>query len=101
MCIKALRSANAGGHALALLDTVRAPCVQAQQAQRACSSLLQAALSPANCFSLLALGHAQRLRGLERRARSVAETAFVQAMALDRAGFIALPEQVPPILALL
>ena len=68
---------------------------QALQAQRACAGLLMAALSPANCFLLLALGHRQRLRSLEAHAQGTALEEFAAAMALDRAGFCALPEQVP------
>ena len=67
---------------------------QALQAQRACAGLLVAALSPANCFSLLALGHAHRLRSLEAHAQGLALEDFTEAMALDRAGFCSLPEQV-------
>lgn len=76
------------------MHTNQHACTQALQAQRACARLLEAALSPANCFSLLALGHAHKLRRLEGRAQAVALGALVQAVTLDRAGFCSLPEQV-------
>ena len=67
---------------------------QARQAQRACGLLLEAAVSPANCFLLLQLGRRQGLQHLEARALGEALAGFSQAVRLDRAGFESLPEEV-------